>query len=47
MEQIDLANGWISENTVEELEIEIQALGNIDVKEPGILSRSIFDDIDA
>jgi len=47
VEQIDLANGWISENTVEELEIEIQALGNIDVKEPGILSRSIFDDIDA
>jgi len=46
-EQIDLANDWISENTVEEPEIEIEALGNIDAKEPGILSRSIFDDIDA
>lgn len=46
-EQIDLANDWISENTVKEPEIEIQALGNIDAKEPGILSRSIFDDIDA
>ncbi len=45
-EQMDLVNNWISENTVDELEIELQPLGNIDAKEPGILSRSVFDDID-
>jgi energy-coupling factor transporter ATP-binding protein EcfA2 len=46
-EQMDLVNDWISENTVEEPDFDIQALGNIDAQEPGVLSRSVFDDIDA
>ncbi len=45
-EQIDLANDWISENIVEEPEIDPQLLGNIENRSNPDISRSIFDDID-
>ena len=44
--QIDLANDWISENIVEEPEIDPQLLVNIENGSNPDNSRSIFDEID-
>jgi len=44
--QIDLVNDWILENSVEEVENEVDALELIVENETGISSRSFFDDID-
>lgn len=41
-----MVNDWILENSVEEVENEVDALELIVENETGISSRSFFDDID-
>ena len=45
-EETQLANEWITENSIEESDTEPRIMGKIEIIEQSLGTRSIFDDID-